>query len=177
MKLFSQAINIFILAILSMININTTNANLNVISDYGGNSMKEFYEMLNPQDEDSAERYQYLMQDKTVNFDNSWNLPVHSQLLSPAYFESYEIDYPTLLPFIIIGYDTLSIEWLKKRNEDLYTIEGLVGVVVNVNTAEELSELKSITSIPLYAISGDELAVRFQIINYPALITSKSVEQ
>lgn len=168
--------SIFSAFIFSILTINTVYAELNVISDYGGNSMGGFYDMLDPQDEYSEQKHQYLAPEN-MKIDEGLYLPVHSELLSPAKFEPYRIDYPTLQSFIIIGYDDLSIQWLKERYDDLESVSGLVGVVVNIENVNQLNTLKSLTNIPLYAMSGDELAKRFQITHYPALITSKSVEQ
>lgn len=175
MKKIRQMCRLFIF-VLSMVASHFTFAELKIVSDYGGNSMGEFYDMLDPQDE-YGEMIQKELTPDNLKIDEGMYLPVHSAYLSPARFEPYSIDYPTLQSFIIIGYDPLSIEWLKARNDDLETIPGLVGVVVNIDDISELNTLKSLTSIPLYAMPGDELAERFQITHYPALITRQSVEQ
>ncbi|MFQ0972077.1 PFL_4695 family integrating conjugative element protein [Gilliamella sp. ESL0232] len=151
-------------------------ADLNVVSDYGGNSMGVYYEMLDPQDEYSEQQQQFLAPEN-MKIDEGTYLPVHSEKLSPGIFESYSIDYPTLQPFIIIGADELSIEWLKARNNDLETINGIVAVAVNIDNVNQIKTLKSLTNIPIYAMSGDELAEKFQITSYPALVTAKSIEQ
>lgn len=175
MKTIRQMNRLFIF-VLSMITSHFTFAELNIVSDYGGNSMGSFYDMLDPQDE-YGEMIQKELTPDNLKIDEGMYLPVHSELLSPGRFDSYAIDYPTLQSFIIIGYDSLSIEWLKVRKDDLETIAGLVGVVVNIDDVGELNTLKSLTQISLYAMPGDELAERFQITHYPALITRQSVEQ
>lgn len=148
-------------------------ADLNVVSDYGGNSMGVYYEMLDPQDEYSDQ----LLAPENMKIDHGTYLPVHSEKLSPGQFESYSIDYPTLQPFIIIGADDLSVEWLKVRNDYLESINGIVAVAVNIDDVNQIKTLKSLTNIPIYAMSGDELAEKFQITSYPALVTAKSIEQ
>lgn len=151
-------------------------ADLNVISDYGGNSMGVYYEMLDPQDEYSEQQQQFLAPEN-MKIDKGTYLPVHSKKLSAGRFESYQVDYPTLQPFIIIGADDLSVEWLKVRNDYLESIDGMVAVAVNIDTVNQLKKLESLTNIPIYAMSGDELAEKFQITSYPALVTAKSIEQ
>ncbi|MCX8578713.1 integrating conjugative element protein [Gilliamella sp. B2717] len=167
------------LSLIFIISITTTHsamADLNVIRDYGGNSMGIYYDMLDPQDEYSKQQQQFLAPEN-MKIDEGTYLPVHSEKLSVGRFESYQVDYPTLNPFIILGADDLSIEWLKARNNDLEAIDGLVGVAVNINDVNQLKMLKSITKIPIYAMPGDELAEKFQLTLYPALVTATSVEQ
>lgn len=166
------------LGLIFIISVTTTYADLNVIRDYGGNSMGTYYDMLDPQDEYSKQQQQFLAPEN-MKIDEGTYLPVHShsEKLSVGRFESYQVDYPTLNPFIILGADDLSIEWLKARNNDLEAIDGLVGVVVNINDVNQLKILKSITKIPIYAMPGDELAEKFQLTLYPALVTATSVEQ
>ncbi|WP_392562234.1 integrating conjugative element protein [Orbus sturtevantii] len=161
---------------LCIVTLNSANAELTVISDYGGRSMDAFYDVLDPQDEVGKAQQKSLAPEK-IKIDEGLYLPVHSERLNPARFNAYEIDYPTLQPFIIIGYDDLSIEWLNARHDDLVTIDGLVGVVVNIDDTDELNTLKALTDIPLYAVKGDELAEKFDITHYPALITHRAVEQ
>lgn len=175
MKIITQlsAVSVILFAMMAS---NMAFAKLNIVSDYGGNSMGEFYDMLDPQDEYSETQHQQLATENVLTHDGMY-LPVHSNRLSPSEFASYPVDYPTLQPFIIIGNDALSIKWLKARANDLETIPGLVGVVVNIDDANQLNTLKTLTNIPLYAMPGDELAERFDITHYPALITHQSVEQ
>jgi len=161
---------------LCVVTLNSAHAELTVMSDYGGNSLGEFYDMLDPQDEAGETALQELTVDN-LKIDEGIYLPVHSEHLSPARFESYPVDYPALQPFIIIGYDELSMAWLNARHDDLRAIQGLVGVVVNVDDIEQLNTLKSLTDIPLYVLTGDELAEKFDITHYPALITNRAVEQ
>jgi len=161
---------------LCIVTLNSAHAELTVMSDYGGNSLEEFYDMLDPQDEVGKAQQQSLAPEN-IKVDEGLYLPVHSERLSPARFNAYEINYPGLQPFIIIGYDELSIEWLNARHDDLRAIQGLVGVVVNVDDIEQLNTLKSLTDIPLYVLTGDELAEKFDITHYPALITNRAVEQ
>lgn len=175
MARLNQSLEIVFFAILT-IAIQTAHAELNVVSDYGGKSMRDFYDMLDPQDEYGEAQQQHLIP-KNMKIDEGMYLPVHSKQLIPARFESYKVDFPTLQPFILIGYDDLSIEWLKARGDDLSVMSGLVGVVVNIDDIKQLNILKSLTTIPLYPMPGDELAEKFRLKHYPALITSQTVEQ
>lgn len=167
------------LSFIYIISITTTHsamADLNIISDYGGNSMGIYYDMLDPQDEYSEQQQQFLAPEN-MKINEGTYLPVHSEKLSAGRFESYQVDYPTLHPFIIIGADALSIEWLKSRNDDLEAINGIVGVAVNIDDVNQLKMLKSFTNIPIYAMRGDELAEKFELTLYPALVTATSIEQ
>ena len=171
MHIYNRILGLFFIFII----ISSANAELNIISDYGGNSMGNYYDMLDTQDEYSEQQNSLIPEH--IKIDESLYLPVYSEKISPGKFESYHVDYPTLQPFIIIGADPLSIEWLTVRANDLDKISGIVGVAVNINDMNQLNVLKSLTNIPLYAMPGDELAERFQLKFYPALISSKSIEQ
>lgn len=146
-----------------------------VISDYGGNAMTDYYEGIDPQDIESQEHMKQIMPDN-FNVSEELYLPITS-VMTPGTVESIDIDIPSLQPFIIIGYDDLSIQWLKMKKIDLEAMTNIVGIVVNVNSIDELNYLRNLVNIPLYPMQGDDLTERLNIYKYPVLVTGKSIEQ
>jgi len=55
---------------------------------------------------------------------------------------------------------------------------GAVGLVVNVETAEGLNQLRALgPGLTLVPVAGSDLALRLQLRHYPALITESGIEQ
>lgn len=104
--------------------------------------------------------------------------PVVSEKLSPGRVEARTISASGLVqPIFMIGYDKLSAEWLSKRKNILKQLNA-IGLVVNVPNAQAMAELQGIApELMLQPISGDGLADRIGIENYPLLVTQASIEQ
>ena len=104
-------------------------------------------------------------------------LPVRSALLSPGNAERQSMDAPGLRPLFLVGDDELSRTWLHQRAGSLRAL-GAVGLVVNVDSAEELARLRGLApDLTLSPAYGDDLAQRLGIRHYPVLITSTGLEQ
>jgi integrating conjugative element protein (TIGR03765 family) len=116
----------------------------------------------------NAERLQVLSQ----------SLPVITPELTPGQVEPKTLSIPYLeRPLFIIGADAVSLQWLQQHRGRLSTLNA-VGWVVNVQTAEQLAQLKQQASpLELVALSGSELAQQFGLSHYPVLISSARIEQ
>lgn len=104
-------------------------------------------------------------------------LPVKSAQLSPGSVERRSIQAPGLQPLFLVGDDELSQAWLRERAASLLTLN-VVGLVVNVDTAEGLARLRELApGLTLSPVSGDDLAQRLELRHYPVLITPTGIEQ
>lgn len=104
-------------------------------------------------------------------------LPVRSELLSPGAVERRVIKAPALRPLFLVGDDSQSLDWLRRRVSTLQEL-GAVGLVVNVESIAALERLRGIApNIMLSPASGDDLAHRLGIRHYPVLITATGIEQ
>lgn len=104
--------------------------------------------------------------------------PVHSPRLSPGKVTARKVDLPYLQsPMFVVGYDPLSLAWLKSTIAQLKTL-GATGLVVSVNTEEEFEEIKQITEdLHVMPVSGDGIATFLELTHYPALISRQGIEQ
>ena len=97
--------------------------------------------------------------------------------LSPGEVQHRVIRAPGLRPLFLIGDDERSRAWLQQRQAALREL-GAVGLVVNVESAAALAELRRLAAgLILSPASGDDLAQRLGLRHYPVLITSTGVEQ
>ena len=104
-------------------------------------------------------------------------LPVRSVLLTPGRVERRSIQASGLQPLFLVGNDDLSRAWLQQRLTSLQALNA-VGLVVHVDTAEELARLRELApGLALSPVSGDDLAQRLEIRHYPVLITATGIEQ
>lgn len=157
--------------LLSFLSISHAFAELKVVDDTGGASTDQYYESLNPEPEGAQVR----PLSKPVSEANM--LPVVSPSVSPGQVARRQINAPGLRPFFIVGDDDLSRAWLAARKEALVSM-GAVGMVVNVQTVDQLQALRSVAmGLTMLATPGDDVAKRLSISHYPALVTSQSIEQ
>lgn len=153
-------------------------ATLIVVEDRGGDSALPYYETLNlrphslqtkPVSANPAPR--------TTAYDEAGMLPVRSPKLTPGTVSRRAIDAPGLSAFFLVGDDPLSRQWLLQHAAELRQ-RGAVGMVVNVETAQALEELRSLAlGLALSPVSADDLAGRLGLRHYPVLITSTGIEQ
>jgi integrating conjugative element protein (TIGR03765 family) len=108
----------------------------------------------------------------------SQSIPVITPELTPGNVVPKTLSIPYLeRPVFIIGADALSLQWLQRHRERLNTLHA-VGLVVNVETAEQLAQLKQQAApLELVALSGSELAQQFGLSHYPVLISTARIEQ
>ena len=87
------------------------------------------------------------------------------------------IEAPGLRPFVVVGDDKASQDWLQRHAASLRE-RGAVGLVVNVETVQGLARLRALAlGVPLAPVSGDDLAERLGLRHYPALVTATGIEQ
>ncbi|WP_425521856.1 integrating conjugative element protein [Xanthomonas translucens] len=109
--------------------------------------------------------------------DEAAMLPVRSARLTPGTVARRVIEAPGLRPFVIVGDDKASQDWLRRHAASLHERRA-VGLVVNVETVQALTRLRTLVpGVPLAPVSGDDLAERLGLRHYPALITATSIEQ
>jgi integrating conjugative element protein (TIGR03765 family) len=79
-------------------------------------------------------------------------------------------------PLFIIGYDPVSIQWLSNNREFLAS-NNAVGLVVSVQTVEQMNELQRIAGkgITMQPSPGDRLAEHMRIRHYPFYMDSHGV--
>lgn len=104
-------------------------------------------------------------------------LPVRSENLKPGKVAFREIKAFGITPFFLVGDDPLSKRWLAENRSKLFQLRAS-GMVVNIETPQALSQLKQIVpELLLLPISGDDIAQRLGLMNYPVLITSTYIDQ
>ena len=150
-------------------------AELIIIKDYGGDSMTQYYDAINPQDVDSQIQQDFVTSESSES--ENLYLPIETTKMQPGYFDKIDINIHNLQPFVVVGYDDISIKWLIENKIKLENISNIVGIVVNVDSLTDLNYLRSLVDFQLYPMSGDDIADRLYLNHYPALFTSQSIEQ
>lgn len=106
--------------------------------------------------------------------------PVQTDLMSVGIISEAEgRDIPSYLvsqPIFIVGYDRASANWLI-NNVDILEQNQAVGLVVNVDTPEQMRELLRITEhrLMLQPVNGNRLAQSLKLYHYPAYIDQDGV--
>lgn len=153
------------------------NAKLVVIADIGGESAQPYYDELglSSLSVDEAIDSQHITISTPVTV--SQMLPVISTKLTPDQVTTRHIKAQGLTPFFIIGSDALSKQWLLARKDELINL-GAKGLVVNVQTSDELEALQALVpELLLQPTYGDDIAERLNLAHYPVLITSEIITQ
>lgn len=156
----------------------SASAPLIVVEDRGGASALPYYQSLYPQPEHAtppapkpAPRVGNAADAEAAM------LPVRSTQLSPGEVQHRVIRAPGLMPLFLVGDDERSRAWLQQRQAALREL-GAVGLVVNVESAAALEELRRLApGLTLSPASGDDLAQRLGLRHYPVLITPTGLEQ
>ncbi len=104
--------------------------------------------------------------------------PVVTTELSPNTVTPRAINYPQLQqPLFIVGYDALSMRWLKTFHATLLQQQA-VGLVVNVDSAQQFAAIQAAApGLELYPGSGSQLAKEIDLHHYPVLISTTRIEQ
>jgi integrating conjugative element protein (TIGR03765 family) len=79
-------------------------------------------------------------------------------------------------PMFIVGYDRVSANWLQS-NVDVLEEKRAVGLVVNVDTPQQMERLLELTGrrLALTPMSGDQLAKAINLRHYPVFIDRSGV--
>jgi integrating conjugative element protein (TIGR03765 family) len=154
-------------------------AELTVVGDHGGQSARPYYAPIAAAGVDEKDAYS--ARTEAMNrgpITESDLLPVHSDRLTPGTVAARQAALPAgMTPFFIIGADQLSLRWLKQRGDRLRELHA-VGLVVNVDDAAQLKQLRQAgDGLVLRPVAGDDIARRLDLSHYPALMTSKGVQQ
>ena len=150
-----------------------------VVEDRGGASALPYYEALNlqPRGGGAARSPIPMPQVSATPADEAAMLPARSAKLTPGTVARRVIEAPGLRPFVLIGDDKASQDWLQRHAASLRE-RGAVGLVVNVETPQALARLRALApGVPLAPVAGDDLAQRLGLRHYPALITATGIEQ
>ena len=156
----------------------SASAPLIVVEDRGGASALPYYQSLDPQPEHATPPAPKPAPSMGNAADaEAAMLPVRSTQLSPGEVQHRVIRAPGLTPLFLIGDDARSRAWLQQWQAALREL-GAVGLVVNVDSAAALAELRRLAAgLILSPASGDDLAHRLGLRHYPVLITPTGVEQ
>ena len=106
--------------------------------------------------------------------------PVITDLMSVGVISDVEgKDIPSYLvsqPIFIVGYDRASANWLI-NNVDILARNKAIGLVVNIDTPDQLRELQHITDhrLLLQPTNGNRLAQSIKLYHYPAYIDQDGV--
>nr|WP_067297563.1 integrating conjugative element protein [Marinobacterium profundum] len=150
-----------------------------VVDDRGGTSALPYYEALNlqPLSQLPIEPTLVVPQPPATTVSEADMLPVRSLKLTPGIVARRTLEAPGLQPFFLVGDDATSRAWLSRHAATLQD-RGAVGLVVNVETAEGLEQLRQIVpAVRLSPVPADDLADRLGLRHYPALVTSTGIEQ
>ncbi|QPB42858.1 integrating conjugative element protein [Rodentibacter haemolyticus] len=149
-------------------------AELEVIADLGGESAVRFYEGIQPVHSQNAPVHPDAI---SGEISESMLLPVISHKWQVGEVETKQVHLPGAMPIFLIGADDVSKQWLKTRYQDLIKLSA-TGLIINVNTPEELAQLRSLApELSLMLVSADSLADRIGIHHYPLLITESQISQ
>lgn len=149
---------------------------LEVIGDFGGQSAKPFL----PSDSDFKTQLQKLKDERRGKRFMVSNLPVSSPSLTVGkvgHQEASGIRYEMLSrPMFIIGYDSVSINWLK-QNRQFLNEKRAIGLVVNVSTVEQMDYLQSVAGkgILMQATNGEQMAKAINLQHYPFFVDQNGV--
>jgi len=101
------------------------------------------------------------------------SFPVETTGMQPAIgVIDRQLDYTPLRSIAIIGADDISTQWLT-INRDYLQALGAIGIVVNVESFEQLERLRQYSSIPLIALSGEWAVAQYGPV-YPLLIDARA---
>ncbi|PHM46688.1 integrating conjugative element protein [Xenorhabdus miraniensis] len=164
-----------LLPIISLLWINTCQAELNVIADLGGKDATPFYEGINAQQ--SSQSLPLVQHSAPEMAGEAAMLPVNTPELTPGTVANRSLQLPGVGALFLIGDDPESRQWLSQHAERLKQLHA-VGLVVNVSTITGLQSLRALVpDLLLSPASGTELARRLQLQHYPVLITENTLTQ
>jgi len=150
--------------------------NMTVLEDRGGQSISKYI----PKSNDAMVNMNTVRLERNNTSMLNANFPVVSKSLSVGRVtedEASDLKYQMASqPLFIIGYDTVSINWLK-ANKKLLSDNHAVGLVVNIETEEQMTQLQLIAGndVIMQPTPGDTLAEHLKIKHYPFYMDSKGV--
>ena len=149
-------------------------AELKVLADLGGESAVHFYEPIQPVHSPDAPQHPNAV---PAQLSEAQLLPIVSHQWTPGHLDPQAFPMPGALPLFLVGADDFSRQWLKDNQQRLTEMQA-TGLVVNVQTIEELNALREIVpQLELLPSPADALAERLGIHHYPLLFTSEGISQ
>ncbi|MDC9612927.1 integrating conjugative element protein [Xenorhabdus khoisanae] len=151
-------------------------AELEVVADLGGESTSHYFDAINNK---SNEWSEISGSEKIPPVQPSFDmvLPIKTPEMSPGIVMDRALNLQGIGALFLVGNDELSRNWLS-QNADKLKMLNAVGMVIEVDTAITLSELKQLAKGTfLSPISGSDLAKRLQLTHYPLLITETGLTQ
>ncbi len=105
-------------------------------------------------------------------------VPVITTTMSPGKVSARIVKLPYLSPpLFIVGYDPLSVSWLKKHKKTLKD-HGAMGIAINVQTEQQVIELQNAAGgIAIAPVPGTKIGRELSLEHYPALISRTLIEQ
>lgn len=154
----------------------STQAALVVVGDYGGQSARPFYDAINNASNEVETQAPVTLPIPSVATP-AMVLPVRTPEMTPERFASRAVSLPGIGALYLVGDDPLSREWLEQHARKLNAMHA-VGMVVNVDSAVALQELRELTDGGILSpMSASDLANRLQLTHYPVLITETELTQ
>lgn len=151
-------------------------ADLTVVSDYGGQPAAPFYDAIN-NDSNQWERQENLTLPVPPVVSLAIALPIRTPEMTPGAFESRPVNLPGIGALYLVGDDPLSRAWLERNAAKLNAINAL-GMVVNIDSEAALRELQALAQGGIVSpMPGSDLARRLQLSHYPVLITETLLTQ
>lgn len=150
--------------------------NLAVIEDRGGQSTSSYM----PKKNSNAKQQVQARFEKQHNMLKNPYLPVITKNMTVGPIsdsEAKEIRYEMLQKALfIVGYDPVSMNWMR-QNKELLSEKGAIGLVVNIETKEQLAEMRNIVGeeVILQPTPGDSLAEHVNIRHYPFYVDNQGV--
>lgn len=150
------------------------NAKLAVLADLGGESAVRFYEPIQPVSSPDAPQNPNAVPSIVTEVDM---LPVVSHKWSVGSVQPQSVKLSGAMPIFLLGVDERSRQWLADNQQKLLSLRA-TGLVINVQTLDELNQLRAIApSLTLLPSPADALADRLGINRYPLLITAEGISQ
>ena len=105
-------------------------------------------------------------------------LPVKTEAMTPGPVQARHIDRSSLnRPVFIVGFDPMSLQWLKRHHLQLKQIKA-TGIAVNVESNAQLNTLRqAVAGLEINPVAGDTIAQQLQLRHYPVLISQSRIEQ
>lgn len=147
-----------------------------VIEDRGGHPIDRYLPGHNKRDAKAKANFEKRRSTKLVNA----HFPVVTNSMSVGkvgYGEAKDVKYQVAMrPMFIIGYDPVSISWLK-TNKDLLAEKKAIGLVVNVENKEQMDVLQKIVGneVMMQPTPGDRLSEHLKIKHYPFYMDNQGV--
>ncbi|WP_444928294.1 integrating conjugative element protein (plasmid) [Microbulbifer sp. TRSA002] len=151
-------------------------AKTEVIADRGGYPIDSYLPGHNKRYVKAKANFEKRRSTKLVNA----HFPVVTSSMSVGkvgYDEAKDIKYQVAMrPMFIIGYDPVSISWLK-TNKELLADKKAIGLVVNVENKEQMDALQEIVGndVMMQPTPGDRLAEHLKIKHYPFYMDNQGV--